>query len=406
MAVICGSSTAVFVVLFLQVPRSVSAGSGSDGSNGGAQRTGPGQLDVWGTVTVTGAVVCIVTGLQQGGAGWGWGTGRAEAVLVAGAVLVGLFVWVEARVASQPLVPGAMFSNASVAALLVQSFSLGAVFGPAVYYAGLFFQVEYGSSATMAGLRLVPLMFGMIAAAIGTGIATSRTGHYVWFLHSSGILTAVGLVLLSLQGRDTAVALQVVYQLVLGVGIGLSMQVRVVAIQASVDLQHLGVASAATKFLNTMGSVVGIAVWGSVQTQVTSRLASGSAALQSELSLLSQQLNTALPGAGQVVALRAILSADSGAGAAAALAGLEDAAAGGFAVAARVAVAFAGLGLVAGLFVREYAVRQKKGGVPSVAAAGPGDVSMQPISTRQEHQDEVVAGGAECESEKRGFIRA
>jgi hypothetical protein len=156
------------------------------------------------------------------------------------------------------------------------------LFGTIVYIPA-FFQMAQGASATQAGLRMLPMMAGVLAAAVWSGQRISATGTYKRFPIAGMALGAAGLALLSRLGADTPYPLASSFLLVLGVGIGLSMQVIVLAVQNDAPPGDLGAATSATNFLRQLGGSFGTAAFGAVfasrlSEQLAARLPAGAGA--------------------------------------------------------------------------------------------------------------------------------
>jgi MFS family permease len=150
-----------------------------------------------------------------------------------------------------------------------------AMFG-AITFLPVYMQQVRGVSATESGLRLVPLMAGLLLTSLASGQIISRTGRYKLFpILGCGCFT-VGLFLLSRLDEHTGVAESSVYMFVLGIGLGMVMQVLVLAVQNAVDYRDLGTATSAATFFRTIGSCIGVAVFGTVfTTELTKHLAVG-----------------------------------------------------------------------------------------------------------------------------------
>jgi hypothetical protein len=130
-----------------------------------------------------------------------------------------------------------------------------------------------GTSATTSGIRMLPLVIGLLLTSIVSGNLVSKTGRYKIFPIVGSIFTGGGLYLLSLMNENTNIVVSSLYMFVLGLGIGLSMQVLVIAVQNTVDYADLGVATSGVTFLRTLGSSFGVAVFGSFYTnQLTPNL--------------------------------------------------------------------------------------------------------------------------------------
>ena len=147
-----------------------------------------------------------------------------------------------------------------------------AMFG-AITYLPLFQQVVKGLSPTASGLHLLPLMGGLLLASIGTGQVISRTGRYRVFPIVGTALATVGMVLLSRLTQDTPDLVMAVYMAILGVGLGLTMQVLVLAVQNAVRYEDLGAATSGATLFRSIGGSLGTAILGAVfASRLTSNL--------------------------------------------------------------------------------------------------------------------------------------
>jgi hypothetical protein len=121
-----------------------------------------------------------------------------------------------------------------------------------------------GASATSSGLQLFPLMAGLLIASIGSGQVISRTGRY-WIFPVAGMAVVTGgMALLSQLDQHTSTFVASLYQIVLGLGLGLVMQVLVLVVQSSVDLHDLGAATSAASFFRSIGGSVGVSVFATI----------------------------------------------------------------------------------------------------------------------------------------------
>jgi MFS family permease len=180
-------------------------------------------------------------------------------------IFVIAFILVEQRV-SEPVMPLRLFRNRVFSTASVIGFVVGfAMFG-AITFLPLYMQRVQGVSATESGLRLLPVMVGLLLTSLASGQIISRTGRYKLFpILGCGCLT-VGLFLLSRMDEHTGVFASSGYMFVLGVGLGMVMQVLVLAVQNAVEYRDLGTATSAATFFRTIGSSIGVAVFGAVFT--------------------------------------------------------------------------------------------------------------------------------------------
>jgi hypothetical protein len=140
-----------------------------------------------------------------------------------------------------------------------------------VTYMPLFLQIVTGSSPTGSGLQLVPMMAGMLVTSISAGQLISRYGKYKWFPVVGMAVMSFGLFLLSRMTAHTTRGEASTYMLVLGLGMGLVMQVLIIAVQNAVDYVDLGVATSGATLFRLVGGSVGTAALGAV---FSARLAS------------------------------------------------------------------------------------------------------------------------------------
>jgi len=221
------------------------------------------------TLMVTG-VVSLLLVTVWGGTRYPWGSPAIVGLAVAGVVLLVGFVFQERR-APEPIVPLSLFRDSIFRVTSGIGFVVGfAMFGTIVFLS-MYMQVVHGSSPTVAGLQLLPLMFGLILTSILSGRLISRRGHYKVFPIIGTALATVGLYLFSRLGVTTPYWQIAVAALVLGIGLGNVMQVLVLAVQNSVNPRELGAATSASTFFRSIGGSFGTAVFGAV---LAGRLAS------------------------------------------------------------------------------------------------------------------------------------
>jgi EmrB/QacA subfamily drug resistance transporter len=174
-----------------------------------------------------------------------------------------LFVLVERR-AREPVLPTRLFRNPVFAVAGPMSFIVGFAMLGGITFLPTYLQYVLGTSATLSGIRMLPMVLGLLIASIGSGNAVSRTGRYRVFPIAGSVGMVVGLFLLSRLDEHTGFWSASLYMFVLGIGVGLAMQVLLIAVQNTVDYTDLGVATSGVTFLRTIGSSFGVAVFGSV----------------------------------------------------------------------------------------------------------------------------------------------
>jgi EmrB/QacA subfamily drug resistance transporter len=225
------------------------------------------QIDYLGTAVLALAVTSLILLTSLGGTTYAWASTPIYILGVAGVALIGVFVLVERR-AAEPVLPLHLFKLRTFSMTSVVGFIVGfAMFG-AITYLPAFFQVVRGISPTISGVYLLPLMAGLLLVSISSGQVISKTGKYRFFPIAGAAFMTVGLFLLHLMGVHTSTALDAVYMLVLGMGIGGVMQVLVIIVQNGVPHSELGVATSGATFFRSIGGSFGTAIFGAIFSNV------------------------------------------------------------------------------------------------------------------------------------------
>jgi EmrB/QacA subfamily drug resistance transporter len=228
------------------------------------------RIDYLGTLLLAGSATALILFTSLGGISWPWGSSRSIATLVLGLVLAGGFVVAE-RYAAEPVMPLHLFTIRVFSSASAIGFVVGfAMFG-AITFLPQFMQNVKGVSPTVSGLRILPLMLGLLLASVGSGRLVTRWGRYRIFPIVGTALMTVGAWLLSMIDASTNDWLLSLYMLVFGLGLGLVMQVLVVAVQNAVSYQYLGVATSSATFFRQIGGSFGTATFGAVYTVVFTR---------------------------------------------------------------------------------------------------------------------------------------
>ena len=221
------------------------------------------RVDYWGVTLLSAGVAALILLSTWGGTTYPWRSSIIIGLGVAGVLLLVVFVAVERR-AAEPLLPLELFRNGVFNLTSLLGFIVGfAMFG-AIVYLPLYFQTVDGVTPTVSGLEILPLMLGFLGMSILSGQIISRTGRYKIFpILGTGIMT-VGLYLLSTMTARTSFRLAAVDMLIVGIGLGLVMQVLVIAVQNAVPYRQLGTATSLATFFRSIGGSFGVAILGAV----------------------------------------------------------------------------------------------------------------------------------------------
>src|SRR4051794_34018771 len=221
------------------------------------------RIDYLGAALLSGGVAALILLTSWGGSQYAWGSATIVGLGIAGVALLAAFVWQERR-AAEPILPLSLFRSSVFTVSSAMGATIGMAMFGAIIFIPLYLQLVYGASATSSGLRMLPLMAGLLAASISSGRAISRIGRYKVFPIAGTATLAVGMYLLSRLDVDTAPWLASVYMLVVGVGIGLVMQVLVLVVQNDVGPQDIGVATSTATFCRSVGGSFGVAIFGTI----------------------------------------------------------------------------------------------------------------------------------------------
>ncbi len=173
------------------------------------------------------------------------------------------FLFVERR-AQAPLLPLQLFRNPVFAISSLVGFIVGLSMFGAVTYLPLYLQVVKGADPASAGLQITPMMAGMLVSSIVSGQIISWMGRYKIFPIVGTAVMAVGLMLLSTLSPHTPTVLASGYMLVLGLGLGMVMQVLVLAVQNAVSYEYLGVATSGAMLFRSIGGSIGVSLFGAL----------------------------------------------------------------------------------------------------------------------------------------------
>ena len=220
------------------------------------------RLDLPGLALATAGMFGLVFGLVRGNA-HGWTSPAIVASLAAGAALTLAFLAWERR-AAEPMLPLHVFKirNFWVTMVLTTFVGLG-LFG-AMTFIPLYQQTVQGASPTVSGLLMTPMMVGSALTSVLAGALTTKTGKYKLFPIVGGAVMAVGMFLLTGLNVGTTRWETAIDFSVLGLGMGLLMQMMSLIAQNSVELKDMGVATSARMFFQQMGGSLGVAAFGAV----------------------------------------------------------------------------------------------------------------------------------------------
>ncbi|SEV91868.1 MDR family MFS transporter [Luteibacter sp. 329MFSha] len=222
-------------------------------------------IDYWGAGWLTLALSCLILFTTEGGSTLPWDS--AELWCYLAVALIGMVGFVyEESVAAEPIIPLHLFRHRTfLLSCLVGLFVGAALFG-ATTFLPLYLQVVKGVSPTGAGLQLLPLMGGVLTSSIVSGRLISRIGRYRVFPIAGCAIATAALLLLGTVGDGDPIALIYLYAGFLGLGLGMVLQVLILATQNSVEARHMGVATSGVTLFRSIGGSIGVSAFGAIFT--------------------------------------------------------------------------------------------------------------------------------------------
>jgi EmrB/QacA subfamily drug resistance transporter len=232
------------------------------------------KIDYAGSLLLAGGGVLLLLALLEGGIRWPWSSGPSVGLFVVSGVLLVGFALVERR-AAEPVLPFWIFRNRVVVAAMLASLVVGVLMMGLSTYIPLYAQSVLGHGAVTAG-------FALAAMTLGWPIAASNAGRFYLVLGFrttmliGGVVGLAGASLLLAIGPGSSLLQLAAPCFVMGLGFGLVASPSIIAAQSSVTWRHRGVATGTTMFTRSIGSAVGVAVFGAIANGVVaSRLGRG-----------------------------------------------------------------------------------------------------------------------------------
>src|SRR5690348_8344569 len=214
-----------------------------------------------------GLLAVVLSGMtliaDMGGTAFPWSSGLVLGLIAVTAVALAGFVVMERR-AREPVLPPHLFGQRTFTLTSLIGLIVGfALFG-SVTYLPVYLQLVKGVGPTQSGLEMLPMMGGMLVTSILSGQLISRTGRYKLFPVVGTAVISVGLFLLAQLTVTSSTWMASLDMLLLGLGLGLVMQVLVIAVQNAVDYADLGVATSGATLFRLVGGSLGTAVLGAI----------------------------------------------------------------------------------------------------------------------------------------------
>ena len=223
------------------------------------------KIDYFGALLLVASVTLTLLAVSIYGPQDGWTEKSTLTYLGSGILLAVIFLkWETTQV--EPIIPMSLFKNHTFSLTSILGAIIGAGMFGAIVMLPLYMQVVKGYSATEAGLKLIPLMLGIVSTSIASGKLITKHGKYKRFPIAGTAIMALGILAMTRLDTDTPYWEISIYAILVGAGLGLCMQTLVIALQNAVDFRDMGVATSSNTFFRSLGSVFGTAAFGTILT--------------------------------------------------------------------------------------------------------------------------------------------
>ncbi|PWY80841.1 hypothetical protein BO94DRAFT_625966 [Aspergillus sclerotioniger CBS 115572] len=221
-------------------------------------------VDWLGGISILAVILLLLLGLDFGGVSFAWSSATVICMIVVGTVLIGMFLFVERKVARYPLMHLGVFNHwENVAVILVAAAHSMATRG-AEYYLPFYFQSVKGASPTRSGVLVLPMMIAASVSDVVVGVVVHKTGRYREVIWLGSVVLTLGTGLYVLLGVDTSLAEIIVFQVVGGVGLSLLLSTPMLAIQNTVRQGDVAVATATLGFVRSIATSLAVVIGGVV----------------------------------------------------------------------------------------------------------------------------------------------
>lgn len=234
------------------------------------------KIDYAGATLIVAGVSILLVWVSLAGDQFAWASTTTAVMIVAAALVIGVAIYVEGKVASEPVVPLRLFRDRTTSLATLASVMIGvAMFGSTVYLSQ-YFQMSRGMSPTHAGLMSICMVGGLLVSSIVSGKIITQTGLWKRWLVGGSAMVVVGFALLSTIDSETPLVVVGLFMAVLGTGMGATMQNLVLSVQNNAKAADLGAASSVVAFFRSIGGTIGVSALGALLAhQVADKMTSG-----------------------------------------------------------------------------------------------------------------------------------
>ncbi|WP_315987129.1 MDR family MFS transporter [Actinomadura sp. HBU206391] len=223
------------------------------------------RIDWLGAFAITGGASALMLVLTLGGKQFAWNSPWTYGLGALSAALLALSIVAERR-AGEPILPPRLFGDRTFVFTALASLFVGVTLFGGLIFLPQYLQIVKGMSPTMSGLTTVPMVVGLFLASVGSGRIVTVTGRWKVFPLVGMLLVALAMFLLSRLHVSSSRLIVGVDVAVLGVGLGLSMQILILAAQNGAKRADMAATTAGVTFFRSLGGAMGVAAFGAILT--------------------------------------------------------------------------------------------------------------------------------------------
>ncbi|TPX32398.1 hypothetical protein SmJEL517_g04423 [Synchytrium microbalum] len=218
------------------------------------------RVDFLGTFVLIAFVIAILLPTSWGGTTYPWSSPIIIALYCVAFVFGIVFIIIEWKFAAEPIVPLRLFKNYNTSLIFAVAFFQGSAFYCWIFYSPYYYAAVNGDSATISGLQLLPLLLGLTIFSVVSIFSLPLVRFYNVYVILGNIMVVAGTALFSTLDETASRGQQIGYMLMVGAGLGFSLQVQTLLLQASVDQSDVAIVSGLTQFFQSIGGGIGLAV--------------------------------------------------------------------------------------------------------------------------------------------------
>ncbi|MFI0452180.1 MDR family MFS transporter [Actinomadura sp. 6N118] len=223
------------------------------------------RIDIFGAFTITGSATALMLLLSLGGQEFDWHSNWTYVLGAISALLLVASIFAE-RLASEPILPPRLFRNRTFVLAGIASLCIGSAMFGGMIYLPQYLQIVKGMSPAASGLMTLPLVIGMFVTSTGSGQIVTRTGRWKIFPVLGLVFVGGSMFLLSQLHTDSSKLVIGADVAVLGIGLGLTLQILILAAQNAAAPADLAATTAGVSFFRNLGGAMGVAAFGAILT--------------------------------------------------------------------------------------------------------------------------------------------